>query len=461
MLGVMKYSRGRLGSIFIHLLAVSLLVLLCGYSIYSISLSVEPFAGQTVNLAGRQRMLSERIAKETLILVRERTVERRIRSRQRSYATAVQIRRVQQGLERGDKSLDLSGENTDATRQILARMAPSVEQLTGNIEAIYRLSPQDLVRLSIDSAEVLAILGETESLVVDYDGFMREYIAGAEQKVARHKVLEIAAFISAFLMVLYFQLVAHGRGRQIELIIARLTGKRSQLRREFLARRRTEEEHRLMVAAFEQAHESIVITDASGTVRYVNAAYVRNTGYPKEEILGQTQRILKSEAQDAEFYHQLWSTISSGQPWRGQMVNRRKDGTLLTEAQSIFPIADRKGKIRHYGGVKHDITREVELEAQLRQSQKLESLGRLAGGVAHDFNNMLQVIKGYAELAASGAGDPLLVSESLGQVMHASDLAAELTRHLLAFSRQQVLKQSLVQLDVVVQDSLKMARRLL
>jgi len=398
MLGVMKYWRGRLGVIPFSLLTASLLVLLCGYSIYSIWLSVKPFGGTTINVAGRQRMLSQQIAKETLLLIQEPSIERRIQSRQRIFSIVAQFRRAQEGLERGNRSLNLSGENTVATHKILTKMTPNMKLLTGNVEAIYGLRPRDLLRLTFASPNVQGILAAGELLMVNYDDFIREYIAAAEKEIVQHKVLEMAGFAAAFLLILYAQLVVRSLGRQIQRFADRLSGKHRMLKKEFLIRRRLEEEHRLLVAAVEQANESIVITDSSGNVRYVNPAYVRNTGYSSEEIVGKTQSVLRSGEQDSAFYQQLWNTISSGQAWRGQMINRRKDGSLHTEIEAIYPIRNRKGRILNYAGIKHDITREVQMEQQLRESQKLGAIGVLAGGIAHDFNNLLTPIIGFTVL---------------------------------------------------------------
>ena len=114
--------------------------------------------------------------------------------------------------------------------------------------------------------------------------------------------------------------------------------------------------------------------------------------------MGQNPRILKSGKHDAEFYAEMWDTLVKGEVWHGHFINKRKDGTLYEEDASITPIRDAAGQVVNYVAVKRDVTREAQLEGQLRQAQKMEAVGQLAGGVAHDFNNMLAVIRGNAEL---------------------------------------------------------------
>ena len=113
---------------------------------------------------------------------------------------------------------------------------------------------------------------------------------------------------------------------------------------------------------------------------------------------GETRRILKSGRHDAAFYQQLWDTILKGQPWQGELVNQRKDGTLYTEQMNIAPVRGEHGEVTHFIATKQDITERKIMEPQLQQSAKIEAVGRLAGGVAHDFNNLLTIINGYSEL---------------------------------------------------------------
>ena len=119
---------------------------------------------------------------------------------------------------------------------------------------------------------------------------------------------------------------------------------------------------------------------------------------PARKSLGQNPRILKSGKQDAEFYRQMWDVLKRGEVWHGHFINKRKDGTLYEEEATISPVRDAAGKIVNYVAVKRDVTREMQLEAQFRQSQKMEAIGQLAGGVAHDFNNILAVIQMQADL---------------------------------------------------------------
>jgi PAS domain S-box-containing protein len=351
-------------------------------------------------------------------------------------------------------------------------------------------------------------------------------------------------------------------------------------------RKRVEEVIRIQAAALQSAANAILITDSEGTITFANAAFTALSGYSPEEILGRNPRIFKSGEHDKAFYETLWSTIISGRVWRGEMVNRRKDGTLYFEEQTITPlmndagevilfiaikqdvterrraerelqesaeryrdlfdnandliythdldgnftsvntaaeqlsgytreeavnlnIADimsaeqlklakrtmehqlagetppayelefsgkdgrsivaelntrliyRDGKPVGVQGIARDITARKQLEDQLRQSQKMEAIGQLAGGVAHDFNNMLMVISGYSELAILKlkAGDPLL--RYLEEIRKAWMRGAALTRQLLAFSRKQVLQPRILDLNLIISDLRKMLGRLI
>jgi PAS domain S-box-containing protein len=226
-------------------------------------------------------------------------------------------------------------------------------------------------------------------------------------------------------------------------------------------RKRAEETQRRLVTAVEQAVETIVITDLAGAILYANPAFEKTTGYTCAEALGRNPRILKSDRHDAGFYRDMWTMLAAGQVWSGRFVNRRKDGTLYEEEATISPVRNTTGKIVNYVAVKRDITREVALEEQFRQAQKMESIGRLAGGVAHDFNNLLTVINGYCQmlLDRQDADDP--DRDSLGEILKAGERAAGLTRQLLAFSRKQVLQPRVLDLNRLVEEMRPMLARLL
>ncbi|MEW6352278.1 MAG: PAS domain S-box protein [Thermodesulfobacteriota bacterium] len=202
------------------------------------------------------------------------------------------------------------------------------------------------------------------------------------------------------------------------------------------ARVEAEAERARLESAIAQTGEMVVVTDAQGTVLYVNPAFERITGYTREEAVGRTPRLLNSGQQDRRFYAQLWSTIKGGNVWSGRMINRKKDGTLFHEDSTISPVKDRSGQITNYVAVKRDITEHLELSKQLVQSQKMEAVGTLAGGVAHDFNNLLAVVLGFSELMLSDEGFPSRYRDDLEKVYRAADSGADLVRRLLAFSRK-------------------------
>jgi PAS domain S-box-containing protein len=224
--------------------------------------------------------------------------------------------------------------------------------------------------------------------------------------------------------------------------------------------KRGEAERATLVAAIEEAAEEILITDTEGNIRYCNRAFERVTGYPRSEVIGRNPRLLKSGQHEKDYYRQVWATILEGRVWSGRFTNRRKDGSVYETEGTIAPMHDETGRLTGFVSAWRDITERLRLESELRQAQKMESIGRLAGGVAHDFNNLLTVITGYSELldAALKPVDPL--QPYVKEIRAAGDRAASLTKQLLAFSRKQLIRPVVLDLNQLVDDTQDMIRRL-
>lgn len=215
------------------------------------------------------------------------------------------------------------------------------------------------------------------------------------------------------------------------------------------------------MSAIEQSSEIIVITDTEGTILYVNPAFEQVTGYTRQEALGENHRFLKSGKQDSEFYQNMWQALLHGETWRGRIVNKKKDGYLYTEDAVISPVRDTSGETVNYVAVKRDVIGEMKLEAQLRQAQKMESVGRLAGGVAHDFNNMLGVILGYAELIRVKMDADHEFHAYVQEIKKDAQHSADLTRQLLAFARNQSVSPRILNLNEKMSGMINMLRRLI
>ncbi len=231
--------------------------------------------------------------------------------------------------------------------------------------------------------------------------------------------------------------------------------------RDITARKRAEAKHKRLMAAVEQVEDAIVMTDAKGIIQFVNLAFERTTGYSREEAVGKSPRILKSGQQDESFYRDLWGTVSGGRTWVGRMVNKRKDGTLYTEESTVSPVRDASGRIVNYVGVQRDITEELRLAAQSQQARKMEAVGLLAGGVAHDYNNMLGVILGYTEMAMNKVEAAQPLHTDLQHILNAAKRSADITRQLLAFALKETIVPVALDLNTNVERILDMLRRLI
>jgi PAS domain S-box-containing protein len=226
-------------------------------------------------------------------------------------------------------------------------------------------------------------------------------------------------------------------------------------------RQKAEDTLRKLWRAVEQSADLVMITDRAGVIEYVNPAFEALTGYSPGELMGQTPRVLKSSQQAPELYQELWQSVLSGCVFRCTMVNQKKNGETFVTEKVITPLRDGAGLITHFISNDRDITDRRRLENQLQQAQKMDAIGRLAGGVAHDFNNLLMVISSYAELMLDSLAPQHPLRRNVDEIQKASRRAADLTRQLLAFGRKQMQTLQLLDLNSIIEDINKMLPRLI
>jgi two-component system cell cycle sensor histidine kinase/response regulator CckA len=226
-------------------------------------------------------------------------------------------------------------------------------------------------------------------------------------------------------------------------------------------RQASEQSLRKLSCAVEQSGDSIFVTNSEGIIEYVNPAFEVLTGYSRQEVTGKAQSFLKSDLQPPLLYNEVWETIRAGGVCRGIVVNRKKNGELYYVDESISIIRDAEGMITHFVSNGRDLTERLRLEARLIQTQKMDAIGRLAGGIAHDFNNLLTIITSYSELALDSVVRGSSTESRMQEILSAAHRAADLTRQLLAFSRQQPQALRVAELNPVVGGIVKTLHRLI
>lgn len=187
----------------------------------------------------------------------------------------------------------------------------------------------------------------------------------------------------------------------------------------------------------EDCFEPIMITDRKGVLRYVNPSWCQVYGYSQDEALGQTPRLLRSDAQTDDFYRSMWGTILDPQIgfWRGQVINRAKDGHLVPVLLTITPYREPTGEIVGYMGIAVDLTEQKQMETQILRQDRLASIGLLAGGLAHEIGNPLGTIQGRAELLLESVKGNAEAERNVGVIVSQIDRISGLIQSLLRVSR--------------------------
>lgn len=224
---------------------------------------------------------------------------------------------------------------------------------------------------------------------------------------------------------------------------------------------KSEQQKNLLIQTVETAEEGILIADKDEVVIYINPAVEVITGKGNVELLGKSLFSFFEHSMAQEEYQEKIKSVKERKTTKGQMEWSKNDGNIYTIEYSISPLLNDRRELTNIILVFRDITRELKLLNDLKQSQKMESIGQLAGGIAHDLNNHLMVINGYAELAERElqADSPLI--PYIQEIIRANQKSSSLVRQLLAFARKKILKKEIININDLVHEIYKMLQRLL
>ena len=206
--------------------------------------------------------------------------------------------------------------------------------------------------------------------------------------------------------------------------------------------------------------ETVIITDLDHRIIYANPASIELLGYRPEELIGRDSREIfdKVPGNPPNLTELIRKEVVKG-VWKGEVFDRKKDGTIISVALTMTALKDDEGNGIGWVGISSDITHQHQLEEQLRHAQKMEAIGTLAGGIAHDFNNILAGITGHAFLAKQKLGRSNPIFSNMVAIEKLSRRGAELTKSLLAFSRQGEYEPGPVNINRIAEEVLDMIKR--
>jgi PAS domain S-box-containing protein len=403
------------------------------------------------------------------------------------FATRAMVREVE---ERERTKQEARRLNDDLERKVANRteeLARAIRHLESEVTE-RRHKEEDLLRLAaiVECSEDAIIAADLDGKITDWNagaermfGYSRAEAAGMPVSIIappdrRQEPLQIQAKVRKGLGVTNqetLRLRQDGKPVHVSLTVSpirdqsgRLTGSAAIVRDTTeriemeAALRRSEANFRSVI---ENSPYGALRTLVDGRILLANPAAVRMLGYSSEgELLSLNMAIdvYRNPADRARLIEQSRNTEYIKDI---ELEWKHKSGSSIVVRFSSHIVKNQAGEIDHFDLMVQDITKQHNLEEQLRQAQKMEAIGRLAGGVAHDFNNLLGVIIGYSELALDQIGPANAVRGQVEQIRKAGERASALTRQLLAFSRQQVLDTKTLNLNAIISDMAEMLRRLI
>jgi PAS domain S-box-containing protein len=213
-----------------------------------------------------------------------------------------------------------------------------------------------------------------------------------------------------------------------------------------------------LATAIENATEGILIFDQERKILYVNPSFLKASGFAKKDLLGKKTYLLRSDLYDEQFHDEITDVISRGKVWKGPYRRQRKDKTYYDVEMTIFPLLDSTGNASEFVIVERDVTDELKLQQRIRQIQKMEALGTLAAGVAHDFNNILLPIIVNTELALRDVSKDSSAQEYLKLSLEAAERGRELVKQIIAFSRPSSQEIKPIKIGPIVEEAIHLLK---
>lgn len=303
----------------------------------------------------------------------------------------------------------------------------------------------------VDDSEALAALARLE-------GVWREAQAASTQRILASVTEGNRLIWIGFWSIAALVLAALVIGWLLYLMFRDLNAANARLARELAERTLLEQAQARLTTIVEQSPTTILMTDTQGRIEYANAKFEALTGWSRDEIHGKTPAFLQSGDTEDHAYAEIRETLGRGETWRGVFRNLRKDGSSYWAETTLLPLLDAQGAVQNFAGLGEDITEARRARDHVVRAQKLEAVGQLAGGVAHDFNNILTTIVGASHLAALDAPEGSDLAQEIDQIEIAARRAQSLVRELLTFARREPGKRQPVLLDEIVSEVLMLLR---
>lgn len=224
---------------------------------------------------------------------------------------------------------------------------------------------------------------------------------------------------------------------------------------------RIETERSRLAHVIEQSVDIVIITDANGAIRYVNRAFEQSYGRLRADVAARQADFLGEVMAGSPPFIPPWSPAARTEQWSGRLVTASATGAQIIFDTSVSPLHDRYGSVERFVIMQRDVSAQLALEERVSQMQRIESIGKLAGGVAHDFNNLLTVVRGHTDLLLGQLAEQPELATEVQAINRAVDSAARLTSDLLSFGRRQALLTGVVSLNEIIGSKEQMIRSLL